>query len=50
MIFYLFFQKSNPFLQQAPDPLFNKDGIILPIKVSNKLVKIPDPFCSEKYL
>ena len=47
MIFYLFFQKKLSFLQQTPYPLFNNDGIILPIKGSNKLVKIPDPFCYE---
>ena len=45
MIYYLFFQKKLSFLQQKPDPLFNNDGIIPPIKGSNRLVKIPDPVC-----
>ena len=44
MIYYLIFQKKLSFLQQPfPDI---KLGIILPFKGINKLVKIPDPFCS----
>ena len=41
------FSKKTSFSHQIPDPLFNNDGIILPIKGINTLVKIPDPFCSE---
>ena len=45
--FLFIFSKKLSFLQQTPYPLFNNDGIILPIKGNNRLVKMPDPFCSE---
>ena len=46
-LLFIYFKKKLSFLQQIPDPLFNDDGIILPIKGINKLVKIPLPVCCE---